>query len=272
MSRRRSKAHVPGRLAAGDHAPTHGAAIRERHAVGTAPSDPRRNAGIDALRGVAILAMIAYHFAFDLRYYRVIAADFEHAPFWLTARALILGSFLVLVGVSVVLADRNAVPWRRHLRRVLAIAGCAILVTLASLAVFRAGFIWFGTLHAIAIASLMAWPLRRRPMPALVLGIAIVIAGLVFAHPAFDGRALGWIGFATHKPFTEDYVPLFPWSGLTLIGIAGGHALVRTPARPVRAAARLPRWVRWLGRHSLGVYLVHQPVLFTLLWLVVGEP
>ena len=51
--------------------------------------------------------MVVYHFAFDLRFYRVIAADFEHDPFWLGFRALIVTSFLLLVGVSLVLADRR---------------------------------------------------------------------------------------------------------------------------------------------------------------------
>ena len=58
------------------------------------------------MRGGALCLMFVYHFAFDLRYYRVIDADFEHDPFWLGFRALIVASFMALVGISLVLADR----------------------------------------------------------------------------------------------------------------------------------------------------------------------
>jgi len=64
-----------------------------------------RVASIDAVRAIALIAMIAYHFCFDLRYFGVIRADFEHDPFWLGARTIILSSFLLLAGVSLVLAD-----------------------------------------------------------------------------------------------------------------------------------------------------------------------
>jgi len=69
------------------------------------PATRARIGGIDALRGLALCLMFVYHFAFDLRFYRVIAADFEHDPFWLAFRALIVTSFMLLVGVSLVLAD-----------------------------------------------------------------------------------------------------------------------------------------------------------------------
>src|SRR2546427_429302 len=64
-----------------------------------------RVASIDALRAIALIAMIAYHFCFDLRYFGVITPDLEHGPSWLVARTLILSSFLLLAGVSLVLAD-----------------------------------------------------------------------------------------------------------------------------------------------------------------------
>jgi len=89
----------------------------------------------------------------------------------------------------------------------------------------------------------------------------------VYANPAFDRRALGWIGFMAAKPVTEDYVPLFPWMGVLFLGIALGHLLVRTDFRAIMSLAPLPRWLAFLGRHSLAIYLLHQPLLFALLWL-----
>ena len=83
------------------------AASRDGAPVGTPASRAaRRVPGVDALRGGAIVLMVAYHFCFDLRYYRVISADFEHDPFWLGFRALIVTSFMLLVGMGLVLAAR----------------------------------------------------------------------------------------------------------------------------------------------------------------------
>jgi uncharacterized membrane protein len=224
--------------------------------------------GIDTLRGLAIVAMIAYHFAFDLRFFGLIRADFENDPFWLGARATIVSSFLLLVGVSLVLAREFNVPTRGFARRVALIALCALAVTIGSYAVFPERFIYFGILHCIAFASVLARPLAGRPLLAMALGTAVIAAGLVLSHPCFDTRANSWIGFNTVKPATEDFVPLFPWLGVVLLGIALGHGLVRQDFAPVAPLARAPQALRWLGRHSLVVYMLHQPMLLGLLWLV----
>ena len=140
---------------------------------------------------------------------------------------------------------------------------------------FPQSFIYFGILHAIAVMSLVAWPFARHPRIALVAGIAIIGAGLTVSHPLFDTRALSVVGFTTHKPVTEDYVPLFPWTGVVLVGIALGAALERRAFAPVAALARLPNGVRGLGRHSLAVYMLHQPLLIGTLWVVLrsgGRP
>jgi uncharacterized membrane protein len=230
-----------------------------------------RVAPIDALRGIALCMMFAYHFSFDLRYYRVLNADFEHDPFWLGFRAVIVSSFLLLVGVSLVLAERSGMAWPRFLKRVGWIAAGALAATAASFALFPASFIYFGVLHSIAVTSLLAWPVRRRPAVALAIGIVVLVLGLTVSASVFDTRALSWIGFTTHKPVTQDYVPLAPWAGLVFVGIALGHALAASAFRGVAFLRAAPGWLRWLGRHSLVVYLVHQPIFFALLWLVLGH-
>ena len=255
---------------------------RRRSAISVTPGAPRaagaatpivgsdvgRIPALDALRGIAVLAMIAFHFCFDLANFRLVTWDFYRDAFWLHARTGILSSFLLIAGVSLVLANRDhPVPgaFGRHVAR---IAACAALVSLGSYVVFPQSFIWFGVLHAIALSLVLARPLTRHPWLALAIGAAVVLAGNLFANPAFDGRALGWLGFATAKPHTEDYVPLFPWTGVLLLGIPLGHALRQASFRPVAFAARLPFWIAWLGRHSLFAYMVHQPILLGLLYVI----
>jgi uncharacterized membrane protein len=227
-----------------------------------------RIASIDALRAIALIAMIAYHFCFDLRYFRVIAPDLEHGAFWLTARTLILSSFLLLAGVSLVLADARNAPVAQFWKHVGMIAGCAIIVSVATYWMFPVTFIWFGVLHAIAVTLVLARPLVRFPRTSLALGLGVIVAGVAFSHPAFDSFTLGWLGFMTGKPYTDDYVPLFPWSGVLFCGIAAGHALVRNRFAVLARLSTPPRWLAWLGRHTLAVYMLHQPILIGILWAI----
>lgn len=241
-----------------------------RSAPGTefaATTMPARVPAIDNLRGLAIVAMVAFHFSFDLRHFGFTTADFYRDPFWLHARTAILSSFLFLAGVSLVLAQSTEAGRARFWRQVARVAAAAMLVSVASYFVFPQRYIWFGVLHAIAVSLVLLRPLASRPWVALGLGIAVIVAGNVVASPVFDNRAWGWLGFMTAKPPTEDYVPLFPWAGVMLLGMAAAHFLRRTDFRGLAVLARLPALFGMLGRHSLAIYLVHQPVLFGLVYL-----
>ena len=243
----------------------------DKAAAAHAPAASARIAGLDALRGLALVAMIVYHFCFDLRYFGITRWDFEHDLAWLTARAVILSSFLLIAGTSAVLAQRQAASRTRWLRHVGVIALAALLVSAGSYLMFPRSFIWFGVLHAIALSLLLAKPLFDRPRLAALAGVAMIAAGAVYSNGAFDNRVLGFIGFMTAKPVTEDYVPLFPWMGVLLVGVALGHALLRTRFAALAPLAHLPAPLRVLGRHSLLVYLVHQPLMLGALWLVAGR-
>jgi uncharacterized membrane protein len=235
------------------------------------PSAAARIPGVDVLRGIAVVAMVAYHFAFDLAYFRVIAANFYRDAFWLHSRTAILSSFLLLAGVSLVLAQRTGAGRAGFWRHVATIAACALAVSIGSALVFPDSYIWFGVLHAVAFSLVLIRPLAARPAIAFGLGIVVILTGNLLAAPVFDGQPWGALGFATTKPRTEDYVPLFPWAGVMLVGIAAGHALVRNEFRVVAGLARAPAFLGWLGRHSLALYMLHQPVLFGLLWLMLAR-
>jgi uncharacterized membrane protein len=267
MSRKRRDrargAHAPSAIAHAEPAAIETAApvARPARAVMRVPA-------VDALRGLAIVAMIAYHFAFDLRYFQVIQSDFENDPFWLGARAAIVTSFLLLVGVSLVLADAAGASRAAFWRRVGVIAACALAASIGSAILYPQTFIYFGILHCIAVSTVLATPFVRRPGVALACGAAVIAAGLALGHPAFDTRALSWIGFTTVKPPTQDFVPLFPWFGAVLVGIALGATLAARRFAPIAALNGAPRALRWLGRHSLVIYMVHQPLMIGVLWLV----
>lgn len=235
---------------------------------------PRRYMAVDVARGGALAMMIAYHLAFDLNLFARLGIDFNHDPRWLGLRALIVSLFLLLVGVSQSLVRRQGLDGARYLKRLTLLIVCAGLVTLGSRMMFPSTYIFFGILHFIAVASVLGLLTVRFYRFNLVCGILLILFGSGFAHPWFDHPLLQWIGLMTHKPLTEDYVPLLPWFGVVQIGQFLGQALFRlSPGAAVRdwsSPAPPFRLLAFGGRHSLLIYMVHQPVLFGLLYLYFG--
>ena len=116
-----------------------------------AAAKPERTAGrlgwLDGWRGAAVLAMIAYHFGFDLNHLGWLQQNLNEDPAWRMARTLILGNFLFLAGAGFALAQQRSAPPRRQLTRIARIAAAALLVTLGSRLAFPQSAIYFGTLH-----------------------------------------------------------------------------------------------------------------------------
>lgn len=109
----------------------------------------------------------------------------------------------------------------------------------------------------------------RRPWLSLVTGVVLLLVGNLFTSVWFDEPGRRWIGLMTHKPLTEDYVPMLPWMGVVLLGIAGAHGVKRMGWLGGMDAwmgeGRVVRMLVLAGRHSLIIYLVHQPLLFGML-------
>ena len=241
------------------------------------PAAPRnaRIPLIDALRGAAIVMMLAYHFFFDLNYFGVLHHNFYEDAFWIAARSVVLGSFLALVGVSLALAVDRGIRWRAYGTRLAVIAACAIAVSAGSYFMFPASWIYFGVLHFIAVAGIVGLAFVRLRVANLLIGAALIAVGALFASPLFDQPWLTWVGRMTRKPVTEDYVPLLPWFGVVLVGLFIGQQLLQArslaPARGWHAAGPVGRLLGWAGRHSLAIYMLHQPLLLGILDLLIGH-
>jgi uncharacterized membrane protein len=220
-----------------------------------------RLAGLDAARGLAVLAMFAFHFIWDLGYFGYIDADFPYSRGVKAFGHVIAFAFLFIAGVSLVLAREKGAGWRLFWRRLALVGGAAALVSAVTYAAFPQSYVFFGILHCIAASSLLAAPFLLLPWPAALAAAAVAGAAPLFLqHAEFDARWLQWVGLSTLTPLTNDYRPLFPWAGALLAGVAAMKA-----ARAVRgrASGLAPlRSLTFLGRHSLLLYVVHQPALF----------
>jgi uncharacterized membrane protein len=225
---------------------------------------------IDILRGVAIVLMVFYHFCYDLEYFRLASFDFSHDPFWLNLRTLIVSLFLGLVGVSLVLAADRGINKHRYFKRLGLLLLFALAITISSYFMFPGRTIVFGILHFIAFASVAGLLFVPWPRVSLAVGVGIIVLAHNFQHHMFDQAWLHWLGLMTHKPATEDYVPVIPWFGVVLIGIFLGHNLQRRPAlqfvRTFQLNGPMAGGLALAGRHSLLIYMLHQPILFGLLW------
>ncbi|MEJ7930015.1 heparan-alpha-glucosaminide N-acetyltransferase [Ramlibacter sp. AN1015] len=237
-----------------------------------------RYARIDALRGLAIVWMTAYHFAFDLNWFGLWRQDFYRDPVWTWQRTAIVSLFLFCAGLGQAAATVQGQSWRRFWRRWVQVAGCALLVTAGSAMAFPRSFIYFGVLHGIAVMLVIVrltagWGRWLVPAGALAIAAHFAAAALHargLLPDALNAPAWNWLGLIGRKPITEDYVPLLPWLGVMWWGMAAGMWLLR--ARPGVVAAPLPVGaapLAWLGRWSLSWYMLHQPVLLGLLWVVV---
>ena len=227
---------------------------------------PGRIDAVDAARGASLLAMAAYHAIWDAGFVGLTPVNLALTGPGRDAARLIAGTFLMLSGVGLVLAHRGGVRPRPFLRRLALVTGAALAVTLATRLAFPEGYVFFGILHCIAVTGVLALPFLRAPVAlTLAASVAAFAAPLVLAGPAFDAPLLAFLGLGTRVPVTNDYVPLLPWFGAVLAGVAAAR-LARPAGERRRLLGRAWRPLLWAGRHSLAIYLVHQPVLFALAW------
>jgi uncharacterized membrane protein len=234
-----------------------------------------RIAAVDAARGAALVGMAVYHFSWDLAYFGLAAPTFPVTPPMRLFSHVVAGAFLALVGVSLVLAHHDTFHRTAFQRRLAIICGAAALVTIASHVLAAGDAIYFGILHCIALASLLAAPLLQARLWAPFAAAALIfIAPFLFASPAFNQPAIVWLGLDTIPPDTFDWRPLAPWSAFVFLGLAltrlYWRGLTESNLAQWRPTRFYSRALAWAGRHSLPIYLVHQPILFAILFAATG--
>jgi uncharacterized membrane protein len=220
---------------------------------------------LDVARTVAVFGMVIYHFTFDLGMFGFIDGNTPVTGFWAVFARSVAGSFVALAGFSLFLSHQRSIKWGAFWRRMGILVGCAALITLGTYFAMPQQFIFFGILHSIALASLLGLAFLRLPWAVTLLVAAAVLAVPQFYRDvAFDTPWLLWVGLAPGFPQTMDYEPMFPWFGAFLLGMSAAQLMLSRGPLVRKAAPPLMARVTWIGRHSLVIYLVHQPVIIGL--------
>ena len=213
--------------------------------------------------------MAIYHFTWDLEHFSYVEHGLTGTGGWRIFARIIASSFLFLVGVSLVLAHGRQIRWRPFLIRLGQVASGALAVTIVTLFATPNSFVYFGILQNIVAASLLGLLFLRLPwgLTALTAIVAVALPQYV-SSPLLDPKWLNWIGLFQTPPISNDFVPIFPFFGAVLAGIAASRLCldqrVFDRLRALNDRLQRLRPLAILGRHSLLFYLLHQPMLFGL--------
>jgi uncharacterized membrane protein len=225
---------------------------------------------VDALRGLAVVAMAFFHFMWDLWFYRLTYQDVVGPAWQLFARG-IGSTFIFVLGLSVTLDYSRMVakgisPWWRTLKRGLMIFGCGLLVSIGTYFFVPTEWVRFGILHHAGVAIILAFFFMRLPaLLVALIGLGFIALGTYFSSLPGPSEWLLPFGLVPRGLGMVDYYPLLPWFGVALLGVAFGKSAYANGARrfdlPELGGSAPVRALRFLGRHSLIIYLVHQLVL-----------
>jgi uncharacterized membrane protein len=233
---------------------------------------------LDFLRGIAIVLMVVYHGLVDYSF-------ITETPFLVTGMINLFWQdgtvilFLLLFGIGTVLsASKNdsqpKLVLKKTIRKSFLLFGWGMIITVLTFIFIRKEFVVFGIMHLLGFCALLQYPLRKYRCLNLVFGIIIIILGYYLSGCRFGFRWLIWLGFIPKGGFASiDYFPIFPWFGYILIGTFLGNTLypkgVSKLAIEDYSGVPIIKILSFLGRHSLKIYLIHQPLFLALLSLII---
>jgi len=241
---------------------------------------------VDFSRGIGIVMMIASNFITDLQFFENYNA---HEIFWKVFAVVTASIFLLLVGISLNLSYAKSKDFKKYLKRGAFIFGLGLIITLITFFFIPHDYIRFGVLHLIGLSIILAYPfLKLDKRFSLVLGAILVFMGFLVKNIVLNSNFLLWIGFRTADFVSVDYFPLLPWFGVVLIGLFLGKWLYpdgvcrfKVPDLTKIANQQFLEWknarhffirfikpISWLGKHSLVIYFIHQPILLGMLYFL----
>ena len=225
---------------------------------------------------MAIISMIFLHFLFGLNYLEIYAININSFPLILLAQPTRI-IFVGLVGVSLAISYSRVKQkltkrqiQKKFFIRGIKIFGLGLLISVVTWFYFPVGFVKFGILHCIGLSIILAIPFLHRKTKNLLFSVVLIPIGILLKTIVFDFDWLFWLGFIPRYFSSMDYFPILPWFGVVLIGIFIGNTLYPEGGCifEIQDLSRFKpiKFLCFLGRHSLVIYLLHQPILILILY------
>lgn len=221
---------------------------------------------IDSLRGIAIILMVISNFATDLAYFSI--ADLSSGFWWLFARGT-ASIFLFLVGISLAISyGKRGDDFKHYFKRGAKIFSWGLAITAVTWLFLKGDLILFGVLHLIGVSIIFAYPFLKRRYNSFIYGVSAILVGLYLPNISVSAKWLLPLGLTPANYFYIDYFPIFPWIGVILIGLFFGNLLYHNHKRKINIPdySQKTKLLQFLGRNSLLIYLIHQPILVGLLY------
>lgn len=228
---------------------------------------------IDFTRGTALVMMLISNFVTDLQYF---ANYSNYSEFWFWFARIVAFIFIFLVGLSLNISYNRAkkegkANFSKFLKRGLFIFALGLLITVVTYLAIPQGYIRFGVLHLIGLSVILAYPfLKLKRKVSLVVGSALIALGFVLSVITFNTSLFLWLGFVPVNFTSVDYFPLLPWFGVILLGLYFGKALYERGERTfkLKFSLKSSNPICFLGRNTLWIYLIHQPIFIAILYLL----
>lgn len=228
----------------------------------------KRIQAVDLIKGLDVIFMVLFNYSVTLSYFRLIQIPSNFIYWFVFPRAIAL-IFIFLSGVAAYISFENH---KENFSKRYFIRGFRLLIFASFITLFTYIFvpervILFGILHFFAIGSFLIPFFIKYTKLNLIAGLSITLFGAYLQLTEFDFSYLFWLGFTPKNFSTFDYFPLIPWLGVLMLGLYSGKYIVEKIAY-IKFKGKFASIFTFTGKNSLTIYLIHQPLLIFLLYIL----
>ena len=216
---------------------------------------------IDVIRAAAIMLMVLFHLVYDLREFAGVNIDYQ-APLWFSIGKV---SALLFIFISGLCSGFSRFPVRRGIK----VLSYGMLITGVTYLFMKDEYVRFGILHFLGVAMILSGVLIKLSSWTL-WGIAgsSALLGFWFKGQIVKTSLLLPVGLFYSGFRSMDYYPLFPYLAVTIIGILAYRKFYAKRTKPLVEFELNSKLIRWLSRNSLSIYLLHQPIILLIIFII----
>lgn len=235
---------------------------------------------IDSIRGFAIINMVAFHALYDVFMIYGDGTLFA-GTFFAVWERFICVSFIIVSGVSFNFSHHTV-------RNGIIVSLCGFIVTIVTAIAIPSQAVWFGILNLLGISMLICSPLKEffnSIPPAIGAAVSFLIYAVTYGvsngyigflriqllelpQSMYEYKYLSFLGFRSADFTSSDYFPILPWLFLFIFGIFLWRII------------KDMKWDKYfyfkvsvlntIGRYSLVIYLLHQPIIMLIMTIIYG--